>query len=274
MAAKKGIIDVIRTVAESEVKKVLNTDIGVVTSVFPHSDKGDNDNYECNVKLKDKEVELRRVPVLTQHIGLSHIPHVGDLVLVIFVNGDINSPVILGRLYNDEDRPPLGKAEEIIYKPPYSKNDSLKRLNIVLPGNEDNVNIEVHDNIVTLKVGKSLLTVKDQGSIELRSEPDSSKCILIMDNKGLRIDTDADTQVHCKGSMTVECDGDISFKAQNISLESQQGIKLKSGTTLDIHSSASLGIKSDLSGSLEASGPLDVKSSAILTVQGTLVKIN
>jgi uncharacterized protein involved in type VI secretion and phage assembly len=253
-----GVIDAVKKVAQNELKKVLTTELGIVTSVFPHSADNDNDNYECNVKLKDKDLELRRVPMMTQHIGLSNPLHVGDLVLVTFINGDINAPVILGRMYNDEDRPPLSKQEEVIYKPPYSKNPDLKRLNIVLPGAEDNnVNIDVHDDMMATKVGKSFLTIKEAGSIELRTEA-GKKCIIILDDKGLRIDTEGDIQIHSNGSVAVECDKDLTLKAQNISIESQQAIKLKSGTTLDIKSRA----------------PLSIKSSAILTVKGSLVKIN
>jgi uncharacterized protein involved in type VI secretion and phage assembly len=256
--AMSGVIDAVKKVAQNELKKVLTTELGIVTSVFPHSADNDSDNYECNVKLKDKDLELRRVPMMTQHIGLSNPLHVGDLVLVTFINGDINAPVILGRMYNDEDRPPLSKQEEVIYKPPYSKNPDLKRLNIVLPGAEDNnVNIDVHDDMMATKVGKSFLTIKEAGSIELRTEP-GKKCIIILDDKGLRIDTEGDIQIHSNGSVAVECDKDLTLKAQNINIESQQAIKLTSGTTLDIKSSA----------------PLSVKSSAIVTVQGSLVKIN
>lgn len=269
-----GIIDAVKKVAENELKKVLTTELGIVTSVFPHSAESDNDNYECNVKLKDKDLELRKVPMMTQHIGLSNPLHVGDLVVVTFINGDINAPIILGRLYNDEDRPPLSKQEEVIYKPAYSKNPDLKRLNVVLPGSDDeNLNIELHDDAMTTKVGKSLVTIKQAGMIELKTEP-GKKCIIIMDDKGLRIDTEGDVQIHSNGAVTVECDSDLTFKAQNITLESQQAIKLKSGTTLDIKSGAPFSIKSDAVGSVEASGPLTVKSSAILTVQGSLVKIN
>ena len=106
------------------------------------------DNYECNVKLRDKGVELRKVPVATQHIGLTNMVHVGDLVLVSFINGNINSPVVVGRLYNDEDRPPINKQEEIIYKPPYSKDNQVRRLNIVLP--DGTVNIILNDDKVTV----------------------------------------------------------------------------------------------------------------------------
>lgn len=269
-----GIIDAVKKVAETEFKKILTTELGIVTSVFPHSDAGDNDNYECNVKLKDKDLELRKVPMTTQQIGLSNPLHVGDLVLVTFINGDINAPVILGRLYNDEDRPPLSKQEEIIYKPTYSKNPDLRRLNIVLPGNDDNnVNIEVHDDQITTKVGKSFVTIKEAGSIELKTEQ-GKKCIVILDDKGLRIDTEGDVQIHSSGAMTLECDKELTFKAQKITMESQQAIKVTSGTTLDLKSGAPLNIKSDAVGTVEASGPLTVKSSAVLTVQGSLVKIN
>ena len=74
-----SIIEVIRKIAENEVKKMHITELGVVTSVFPHSTESDKDNYECNIKLKDKDVELRKVPVTTQHVGLANILHVGDL---------------------------------------------------------------------------------------------------------------------------------------------------------------------------------------------------
>jgi len=252
-----GIIDAVKKVAESEFKKVLTTELGVVTSVFPHSEESDNDNYECNVELPYRKVELRRVPMMTQQIGLSNPLHVGDLVLITFINGDINAPVILGRMYNDDDRPPLSKQEEVIYKPPYSKNPDLKRLNIVLPGSEDNINIEIHDDLMTTKVGKSLVTMKEAGMIELKTEP-GSKSIVILDDKGLRIDTDGDIQIHSKGSMTIECDKDFTIKARNITLESQEAVKLESGTTLELKSDA----------------PLSIKSAAVLAVKGSMVKIN
>lgn len=269
-----GIIDSVKKVAENELKKVLTTELGVVTSVFPHSAENDNDNYECNVKLKDKDLELRRAPMMTQHIGLSNPLHVGDLVVVTFINGDINAPIVLGRLYNDEDRPPVSKEEEVIYKPTYNKNPDLKRINLVLPGSDqENVNIELHDDVMKTKVGKSLVTIKQAGVIELKTEQ-GKKCMIILDDKGLRIDTEGEIRIHSNGAMSVECDADLTFKAQNIVLESQQAIKLKSGTTLDIKSGAPFSIKSDALGSVEASGPLTVKSSAVLTVQGSLVKIN
>lgn len=51
-----NIVEVIRNIAQMEIKKVHTTELGIVTSVFPHASDTDKDNYECNIRLKDKGV--------------------------------------------------------------------------------------------------------------------------------------------------------------------------------------------------------------------------
>ena len=223
-----NIVEIIRNIAQMEIKKVHTTEIGIVTSVFPHSTDSDKDNYECNVRLKDKNLELRKVPVATQQVGLVNMLHTGDLVLVSFINGDINSPVIIGRLYNEEDRPPTSKQEEIIYKPPYAKDASLRRLNIVLP--DETVNIEFHDDKISILVGKSSFTATDTGDIEIKSEGVQKKISII-------------------------ADGDISIEAQNISIKSQMETKIESGS--------GVAIKSEALASIESTGPMTIKGAII-----------
>lgn len=115
-----SFVEIMKRVAQKEVEKIYTMELGVVTSVFPHASDSDKDNYQCSVKLKNKkqadgsDFELRKVPVATQHVGLANIPNVGDLVVVSFVDGNINAPIILGRLYNDEDMPPKNDLGQII----------------------------------------------------------------------------------------------------------------------------------------------------------------
>lgn len=218
-----GLVDAMRKIAEREVKKLFIAELGIVTSVFPHSSNSDFENYECNVKLRDRDIELRKVPVATQHIGLSNIPHVDDLVLITFINGDINSPIIIGRLYNEQDRPPMSKMEEIVYKPPYSNNNNLRRLAIELPGNT--FQMQIYDNKLFIKLGNDNAT-----EIALTSD-------------GLSIKTDANLSIQCKGNMNIECMGDISIKANNISIESNMSMTIKSNTTANVESSGPMTIK-------------------------------
>jgi hypothetical protein len=261
-----NIIDIIKRVAESEVKKLHINELGIVTSVFPHSSESDKDNYECNIKLRDKDVELRKVPVATQHIGLANIVHTGDLVLVSFINGDINSPVIIGRLYNDEDRPPINKEEEIVYKPSYATNKDLRRFNILLP--EGTVDITLHDDRIDLIIGKTSIHANDKGEINLETNPSSGKkCEIIMNAEGIDLSTDYDINLNSKNNIIVKCDGDLSFNAKkNITMESGMAIKVKSGTTLDAQSTAPMTVKSSAIASIESTGPM--------TIKGAIVNIN
>jgi phage baseplate assembly protein gpV len=115
-----SIIGVMKKVAEQESRRLSILELGVVTAVFPHASDSDKDNYQCSVRLKNRkqpdgsDFELRKVPVATPHIGLANIPNVGDLVAVGFASGDIGAPIILGRLYNDEDLPPKNDTGQVI----------------------------------------------------------------------------------------------------------------------------------------------------------------
>jgi uncharacterized protein involved in type VI secretion and phage assembly len=223
-----NIVEVIRNIAQMEIKKIHTTELGIVTSVFPHASDSDKDNYECNIRLKDKGVELRKVPVATQQIGFVNILHTGDLVLVSFIGGNINSPIIVGRLYNETDRPPTSEQEEIVYKPRYTKDTSLRRLNIVLP--EGTVNVEFHDDMISVIVGKSSITATDTGEIQIKSEGVQQKISII-------------------------ADGDVSIEAQNISIKSRMETTIESGT--------GMAIKSDALANIESTGPMTLKGAII-----------
>lgn len=223
-----NIVEVIRNIAQMEIKKIHTTELGIVTSVFPHASDSDKDNYECNIRLKDKGVELRKVPVATQQIGFVNILHTGDLVLVSFIGGNINSPIIVGRLYNEIDRPPTSEQEEIVYKPPYTKDTNLRRLNIVLP--EGTVNVEFHDDMISVIVGKSSITATDTGEIQIKSEGVQQKISII-------------------------ADGDVSIEAQNISIKSRMETTIESGT--------GMAIKSDALANIESTGPMTLKGAII-----------
>ena len=87
-----------------------------MTRVFLHEAADDENNYEVDVRLKHEDLELRRVPIAVGHMGLAAPPKAGDLVLVQFLNGDLNQPVITGRFYHDGERPPLHHADEIVFE--------------------------------------------------------------------------------------------------------------------------------------------------------------
>jgi hypothetical protein len=245
MSNNNSIVEMIRKIAEKEIQKLHILELGIITSVFPHSSDDDTNNFECNVKLKDKEIELRKVPVATAHIGLSNIVHTGDLVLVSFISGDFNSPVIIGRLYNDEDRPPLSKEEEIVYEPPYAQDNSLRRLNIVLP--QGIVNIDLYDDRLNVIIGNTSFSAQSKGEIEIKS---ARTQIILDDIEGIKIKSDANLQI--------ESTQDLSIKASNINIDGTINTTLKSGVLLNV--------ESDQSSNIQSLGPM--------TIKGAIVNIN
>ena len=245
-------IDVIRQVAEGEVKKLSLMELGVVTSVFPHGSESDDENYDCSVRLKNRDdFELRRVPIATQQIGFVSIPNVGDLVLLAFINGDINAPVVIGRLYNDEDRPPVSRKDEVVYVPPHATEQGVRRVQVKLP---NRFTFTITDEIVTLEAGATTVKIETDGSVTI----DSQKDVTITASKG-----------------------DMKFSARNIALDAQQDITvtaqknatLKATMTATVEGTTTE-MKASANGKVEASAVLDVKCSGPLNIQGALVNIN
>lgn len=177
-----SIISVMKKVAEKEAQKIYTTELGIVTAVFPHASDSDKDNYQCSVQLKNKkqpdgsDFELRKVPLLTPHIGLANIPKVGDLVALAFIGGDINAPVIVGRLYNDEDRPPKNDTGQMIL----TQLDSLT---------------------ITLNSGTKI-DVDTDGNVQIEAKGKIS------------INTDKNAQIDIKGDSVIKADGNIEITAK------------------------------------------------------------
>ena len=90
--------------------------LGVVTEIFPHASEDDDNNYEVTVRLKHEDLELRRVPMAVGHIGIAVPPRLDDLVMVQFINGDINQPVVTGRFYHADERPPLHHGNDVLFE--------------------------------------------------------------------------------------------------------------------------------------------------------------
>jgi len=171
-----SILGIMQKVAAREAEKFHTTELGVVTAIFPHAADSDQDNYAVSVQLKNrpdpggKSLELRKVPVATQYIGWANIPKVGDLVVVQFVGGDINAPIVTGRLYHDAERPPakndVGKA---MLEGLETITITLKSGTTIAIDADGNVNIEAKGEVVINKGDKGAARKDDQVEVEIPS---------------------------------------------------------------------------------------------------------
>jgi len=158
----ESIVSVMQRVAVCEAQKIYTTEIGEVTAALPHASDGDQNNYQCSVRLKNhktadgSDFELRKVPVSTGHIGLANIPNVGDLVLVQFIGGDLNAPVITGRLYNDTDKPPVSDKNQFVM-------DRVESIKIIMNGGTT-IEIDKNGNVKIEAKGDVVLNDGSQGA--------------------------------------------------------------------------------------------------------------
>lgn len=128
-----GVLPILQQVVAHELAGQRTCQLGVVTSTFPHESADDKNNCEVNVRLKHEDLELRRVPVATTHMGAVAPPAPGDLVLVQFVDGDLNQPVVTGRFYDEESLPPLHKDGDVLWEHRGS-DDKLNHIRLAADG--------------------------------------------------------------------------------------------------------------------------------------------
>jgi phage baseplate assembly protein gpV len=214
-----SIVGIMKKVAEQEARKIYTTELGIVTAIFPHKDKNDQENYQCSVKLKNfrqpdgKDFELRKIPIATSHLGMVNIPNVGDLVLVTFIGGDINAPVMIGRLYNDEDQPPINQEKEVLLQHDLKAGGSLKI------DAEGTVTLTSKDekNVITVKDEEiSTSTATDQANITLKNK----QCTISITGRNITIDNGT-----CK--ITVDSNGiTLDAASSNVTIASTGAIEI------------------------------------------------
>ncbi|MCP5152183.1 MAG: hypothetical protein H6983_23875 [Ectothiorhodospiraceae bacterium] len=190
----------IQAIVRAEIGRLRFAEIAEVTELHPHADEGDHDNYAVTVSLRDSELVLPKVPVATSRIGQVAIPDVGELVLVQFVGGDLHRPVVTGRLYNDEDRPPASGPGEWVYESPHAEEDGVRRIHIALPGSNT---ITVTDAEATIDLGGTRIVVESGGKVSIECPAD------------VEIGADGGISLHAGGDIAIEAGGKVDIKAQS-----------------------------------------------------------
>jgi uncharacterized protein involved in type VI secretion and phage assembly len=201
------------------------------------------------------------VRVLTNYAGNGFgnywLPEIGTEVLVGFIHGNMNMPVVLGCFWNGTDKIPEGVANE--------KNETKT---VMTKGG--------HKITFTETEGKEKITVNTPKGLEMLLD-DENEVISVQDEK-----KENSLAMDCKnGTVTVKAKKELSFMAGNkevikadsdtvkiacgaIQLEAQQTLKLK-GQTASIQGTS---VK------MKADGEMGLQASGIAQLKGSMVKIN
>lgn len=203
------------------------------------------------------------IPVMTPYGGAGYgmytLPEVGSLVVIAFLMGDRNRPVVIGSLWNQKNTIPPDTAKE---------KNAVKRF--LTKGGCEVVFQEEEK--------KEKIIIKTPGSLQVQLD-DEKKTISISDSEGSnRIVLDGD-----KGSLSMEAKTKIELKVNGVSMITLDGNSKKTDVQSDmvsVNAKQSFNLKgqsANLQGSMikvKADSTLSLESGAMAQLKGSMVKIN
>ncbi len=175
--------------------------MGRILVKFPwHSDDNKTDYVRiCNLMAgKDR--------------GSVFLPEEGDEIVCGFINGDINRPICLGSLYDENNKPPANNS---------NGENNIKKI-MTRSGHEISFNDKESEEILSIKS-------KSGHTIIFDDAPGKEKIIIKdkTDNNFIEIDA-------VKNSMTINSALNIDIKAATINIEASASLNIKSGSILKI----------------------------------------
>ena len=197
--------------------------VGKVTDTFGAG--GAPADHAASVELRTSGVVLPEVPIAVGLLGFGALPAVGDLVLVVFLDGDPNAPVIVGRLYTDQAAPPADATDgnAALALPAGGGTPALK-LTVATDGStatlelgSDPVTVAFDDQQVHIEIAGVELTVTKDGGGRLELKAGGTEVTLKKD-----------------GDLTLKTDGTLKLEGNQVEISAQSKVKIN-GALVEIN---------------------------------------
>ena len=217
---------------ERRARRINGVTVGVVTSNKDPSGLG-------RVKVHfpwmsdDNESNWLRVATFLSgsERGSYFIPEVEDAVLVAYIHGDINQPVVIGSLWSKEDKPPEsnqdGENNIKILKTRSGheiKFDDKKQQESIsiksMSGHQILLSDDSNDNKVLIKTmsGHEILLEDTSGSEKIRLKDNSGSLIELTPLQGKLVIKAAIIEIEATSMMTVKSNGNLVLRGSIVSI--------------------------------------------------------
>ncbi len=231
--------------------------------------------------------------VASKGFGVHFLPRVGDEVLIQYIDGNPNRPVIMGSIYNKTNTPAYSSASQSGIKTRTTPKGNSKQGNelrfedqkdkehIYLHAEKDLL-IDTNNDLTTTVKGKVTSTIEK--SAELIAKENISitteKQLLMNSKENLSAKSDKDLQLESGANSELKAKSSVIVDGNKISITGKSKIELKVGAS-KIEISAS-GIKLDAPQiSINGKGKTEIKAAMVsiegkgkTDVKGTLVTLN
>ena len=146
------------------------------------------------------------VPTAGNDYGFYFLPEINDEVLVAFEQGDMNSPFVLGSLWNGKDKPPAAGNENVrVLKSRSGHTISLwdkegeEKIEISDKTNNNRIVFDTKANSITITSDKDINLSAAKGTIKL-----SAQRVEIASTAETEIEAGSDMEVKATGTMNVK----------------------------------------------------------------------
>ncbi len=234
-----------------------------------------DENSSCWIRVSQ--------PWAGKNWGAINIPRIGQEVIVEFLEGDPDRPIITGRVYNDDQMPP------------YTLPDNMTRTTFLSRSTKSGGSANFNELRFEDKKGNEQIFLNAEKDMDHRVENDSREYIgndrhLIVKNdqkekvggeQHIQIANDRNEKVG--GDASLDITGNQNDKVgQNMSLQVGQNLQEKSGQNYAHEAGMEIHLKAGMNVVIEAGLELTIKASggfinigpAGVAIQGTLVLIN
>lgn len=197
-------------------------------------------------------------PYAGNEYGEYFLPEIGSEVLVAFVSGDMNCPVVLGCLYSSKNKLPANVAD---------KENSVKYLK-TKGGHELRISEEKGKEKIEVKTPGELTVIlsDEEEKIELKDKSGSNRILLDGKNKQVSLESEKKLMLAC-GNAKITLDGSsgkIEITGNQLKADGSQSLEL---------SSQSLKMEGAMT-ELKAKGTMKIEASGIAQIKGAMLKLN
>ncbi len=234
-----------------------------------------NDQSSCWVRVSQ--------PWAGKNWGSINIPRIGQEVIVEFLEGDPDRPIITGRVYNAEQMPP------------YTLPDNQTRTTFMTRSTKQGSSSNYNELRFEDKKGSEQVFLHAEKDMDVRVKNDSreyvanDRSLIVNGNQKEKVKGEQDIQISGDQNETVGGDASLNVTGnqnvktgQNMSLQVGQNLQEKSGQNyaheagMEIHLKAGMNvvIEAGMELTIQASGGFINIGPAGIAISGTLVLIN
>lgn len=184
--------------------------------------------------------------------GMFFLPEVNDEVLVAFGQGDVNMAFVIGFLWNTKDTLPGDTAKHV--------------------GSDGKVN----QRIIYSRTGHYIMLDDSDadGGISIVDKK-ANKIVLKAQDNTLTVEFAGDVTMTTKANLSIDVSGNATMKAKgNFAIEAQGNLSLKASGNLNAEATGNLTAEAMGQAGFKGTAGAKVESSAIVTVQGSMINLN